>query len=85
MNHCINKLLNKLIIQNDLNFMVPKMKLTFGSPYLPNTSLEIRTTLRQTNERDSPYCKLKAIFRTSVDLTPRFHLKIHLRKKFALE
>ena len=40
MNHCVNKFLNKLFIRNDLNFMVPKRQLTFGSPYLANTSLD---------------------------------------------
>ena len=31
--------------------------------YLGKTSLDLRTRLRRTVERDLPYCKLKAIFR----------------------
>ena len=44
--------------------MVSKRELTFGSLYLGKTSLDLRTRLRQTKERYSPYCKLKAIFRS---------------------
>ena len=65
--------------------MVPKKELTFVLSYLGYISLDLRTKLRYTTERDLPYCKLKVIFRSCVDLTHCFTLKIHLRKKLALE
>ena len=65
--------------------MVPTWELTFVLGYLGKSSLDLRTRVRRTIERDLPYCKLKVIFRSKVDLTPWFNLKIHLRKKFALE
>ena len=33
-NHYINTFLNKLLMQNNLNFMVPKRESTFVLPYL---------------------------------------------------
>ena len=49
-NHCIKKFLNKLFIQRDLNFIVPKMGLICVLPYLGKTSLDLRTRLRRTIE-----------------------------------
>ena len=60
-NQCIKKFLNKLFIKKDRNSMVPKRELTFASPYLGTLSLDLRTRLRRTIERDLPYCKLKVI------------------------
>ena len=57
--------------------MVPKRELTLVLLYLGKLSLDLRTRLRRTVERDLPYCKLKVIFKSSP--------KIHLRKKLALE
>ena len=54
LNQCIKKFLNKLFIKKDLNFMVPKWKSTFVLPYLGKISLDVRTRLRRTTERDLP-------------------------------
>ena len=51
-NHFINKFLKKVFIRKDLNSMLPKKELTFVLP---------RLHLR---EIDSPYFKLKVIFRS---------------------
>ena len=55
-------------MKKDPNFMAPKRKLTFVLPYLGTLSLDLRTRLRRTIERDSPYCKLKVIFRSKCRL-----------------
>ena len=68
--------------------MVPKGELTFVLPSLSKLSLDLRTRLRRTVERDLPYCTLKLIFRTKCRLNTlktHFDLKIQLRKRFALE
>ena len=65
--------------------MVPKRKLNFVLPYLGNTSLGLRTRLRRTIERDLLYCKLKVSLDLSVHVAHCFDLKIHFRKKWALE
>ena len=54
-NHCIKKFLNKLFVQRDLNFMVPKRELICVLPYftvLPFCKLEIRSK-----------CRLNTLFR----------------------
>ena len=67
-NQCIKKFLIKLFIKKDLNFMVPKRELTFVLPYLGKLSLDLRTRLRRTIERDLPCCKQKVIFRSKCRL-----------------
>ena len=73
--------LNILFIKKDLNFMVPQRKLTFFLPYLGKLSLDLRPRLRRTIERDSPYCKLKVIFRSNCRLNALFRFKDSLEKK----
>ena len=85
MNRCIKKFLNKLLIKKDLNFMIPKKKLTFFLPYLGKLSLDLRTRLRRTIEKDLPCCKLKIIFRSMCRLNTLFRFKYPLEQKFALE
>ena len=80
-NQCIKKFLNKLFIKKDLNFIVSKRKLTFLLPYLGKLSLDLRTRLRQTIERDLPYCKLKIIFRSKCRLNTLCWFKDPLEKK----
>ena len=80
-NQCIKKFLNKLFIKRDINFMVPKRELTFVLPYLGKLSLDLRTRLRRTIERDLPYCKLKIIFRSKCRLNTLFRFKYSLVKK----
>ena len=48
--------------------MVPQMELTFVFPCLGKLSIDLRTSLGQTIERDLPYCKLKIIFRSKCRL-----------------
>ena len=50
-------------------FMVPKKELTFVLPYLGKISLDLRTRLRGTIERDLPCCKLIVIFRSKCTLS----------------
>ena len=61
--------------------MVLKRELTFVSPYLGKLSLDLRTSLRRTIERDFSYCKLKAIFRSKRTLNTLFGFKYSLEKK----
>ena len=86
-NLCIKKFLNKLFILRDLNFTVPKRELICVCilPYLGEASLDLRTKLRQTIERNLPFHKLKIIFRSQCRLTLFFISKIPLRKKSALK
>ena len=44
--------------------MVPDRRLISVLPYLGKISLDLRTKLRQSIERDLPYCKLKVVFRS---------------------
>ena len=79
-NHCIKKFLNKLFVQRDLNFTVPKRELICVLPYL-GTSLDLRTKVRRTIERNLPFCKLKIIFKSKCRLNTLFHFKDSLEKK----
>ena len=81
MNQYIKKFLNKLFIEKDLNFMVPKRELTLVLAYLGKLSLDLRTRLRRTIERDLPHCKLKAISRSKCRLNTQFRFKNSLEKK----
>ena len=85
MNHCIKRFLNKLFVQRDLNFTVFKRELICVLPYLGKASLDLKTKLRRTIERNLPFCKLNNFLDLSVDLTLYFISKIHLRKNSALE
>ena len=80
-NHCIKKFLNKLFVQRDLNFTVPKRELICILPYLGKVSLDLRTKVRQTIERNLPFCKLKIIFKSKCRLNTLFHFKDSLEKK----
>ena len=80
-NQYIKKFLNKLFIEKDLNFMVPKRELTLVLAYLGKLSLDLRTRLRRTIERDLPHCKLKAISRSKYGLNTQFRFKDSLEKK----
>ena len=80
MNHCIKKFLNKLFVQRGLNFMVPKKELICVLPYLGKASLDLRTRLRRTIERNLPFCKLKIILRTNCRLNTLFCFKDSLEK-----
>ena len=73
--------LNKLFVQRDLNFTVPKRELICVLPYLGKASLDLRTKLRRTIERNLPFCKLKIIFRSKCRLNTLFHFKDSLEKK----
>ena len=80
-NQNIKNYFNKLFIQKDLNFTVPKRELTFGLPYLRKLWFDLRTRLRRTLERDLPYWKLKLVFRSKCRLNTLFRFKDPLEKK----
>ena len=61
--------------------MVPKRELTLVLAYLGKLSLDLRTRLRRTIERDLPHCKLKAISRSKYGLNTQFRFKDSLEKK----
>ena len=81
MSHCIKNFSNKLFVQRDLNFTVPKSELICVLPYLGTASLDLRTKLRRTVERNLTFCKLKIIFRSKGRLNTLFHFKDSLEKK----
>ena len=85
LNHWIKKFLNKLFVQRDLNFTVPKKELICVLSYLGKASLDLRTRLRRTIERNLPFCKSKIIFRSKLRLDTLFHFKDLLEKKSFLE
>ena len=80
-NHCIKKFLNKLFVQRHFNFTFPKREMICVLPYLGKASLDLRTKLRRTIERNLPFCKLKIIFRSKCRLNTLFHFKDSLEKK----
>ena len=80
-NHCIKKFLNKLFVQRDLNFTVPKRELICVLPYLGETSFDLRTKLRRTIERNLRFYKLKINFKSKCRLNTLFHFKYSLEKK----
>ena len=61
--------------------MVPKRELICLLPYLGKASLDLRTRLRRTIERNLPFCKLKIIFRSKCRLNTLFCFKDSLEKK----
>ena len=56
-------------------------KLTLVLPYLGQLSLDLRTRLRRTIEREWPSCKLKVIFKSKRRLNTLFLFKNSLEKK----
>ena len=64
--------------------MVHKRELTFVLPYLGKLSLDLKTKLRRTIERDLPYRQLKVIFRSKCRLSTLFRVKDPLEKKKSL-
>ena len=62
--------------------MFPKKELTFDLPHLlGKLSLDLRTRLKGTIERNLPYCKLKVIFRFKCSLNILFQFEDSLEKK----
>ena len=61
--------------------MIPKRELTFILPHIGKTSLDLRTRLRETIDRTSPYCKMEAVFRSYCRGNTFFHFKNLLEKK----
>ena len=64
--------------------MVHKRELTFVLPYLGKLSLDLKTKLRRTIERDLPYRQLKVIFRSKCRLNTLLRVKDPLKKKKSL-
>ena len=65
--------------------MVPKRGLACFRPYLGKSSLDLKTRLWRTIERNLLFCKLKIIFRSKCRLTNVFHFKDSLDKNFCSE
>ena len=61
--------------------MVLKRELVGVLPYCGKASLDLGIRLRQTVERNSPFCKLKTIFRSKCGLKTLFHFKDSFEKK----
>ena len=80
-NHFIKTFLNKLFVQRDVNFTVSKRELICVLPYLGKASLDLRTELRRTIERNLPFCKSKITFRSKCRLKTLFYFKDSLEKK----
>ena len=73
--------LNKLFVQRDLNFRIPKRELIFVLSNLGKASLYLRTKLRRTIERNLLFGKLKKMFRSKCRINTWFHFKYLLKKK----
>ena len=80
-NHRIKKFFNKLFVQRNLIFKVPKMELICVLPYLGKASLDLRTRLRRTIERKLLFCKSKIIFRSKCRFNALCRFKNLLEKK----
>ena len=61
--------------------MVPKKELVCVLPYLDKASLDLRTRLKGTIERNLTYCKLKIIFRSKCRLNALLRFKHSIEKK----
>ena len=81
MSHCIKNNLHRFYIKNTFNFVGPKKELSFVLPHLDNIWLNLRIRLRQTIERDLPYCKLRVVFRSKCRSNTLFRLEFSLEKK----
>ena len=76
--------MNISFIKKYLTFFVHKRELAFVILYLGIISLDLRTRLRQSIERDLPYCKLKVYFRSKCRLNNLFRFEDSLEKKIVL-
>ena len=83
-NHCIKKFLNKLFVQKGLNFIVSEKELICVLPYLGKASLDLKTRLRRTVEKNLPFCKLKIIVRFKCRLNTLFRVKDSLENNLSL-
>ena len=80
-NHFIKKILNKLFIHRDLNFLVPKRELICVLLYLGKNVFYLRVRLTRIIEGNLPYCQLKVIFRSKGRLNTLFRFKDLLENK----
>ena len=79
MNQCNTKFLNEISKKSLISWFLKE--LTFVLPCLGKPSLDLRTRLRQTIERDLPYCKLKVMFRSKCRLKTLFQFKNPFEEK----
>ena len=79
MNQCNTKFLNEISKKSLISWFLKE--LTFVLPCLGKPSLDLRTRLRQTIERDLPYCKLKVMFRSKCRLKTLFRFKNPFEEK----
>ena len=81
----IKNVLDKLFVKNKVSLTVPKLRSVCVLPYTGKSSLDLRTRLRRTIEKNIPFCKLNVVFRSICRLGNLFRFKYSLEKKSSLE
>ena len=81
----IKNVLDKLFVKNKVSLTVPKLRSVCVLPYTGKSSLDLRTRLRRTIEKNIPFCKLNVVFRSTCRLGNLFRFKYSLEKKSSLE
>ena len=82
--HRLNKFLDKLFVKNKLNLTVPKLQLVCVLPCTDKSSLDFRTCLRRTVEKNIPFCKVNVVFRFTCKLSNLCRFKDSLEKTNSL-
>ena len=80
-NLCVKIFLDKLCVKNKMSFAVSKLQLTCVLPYTGKSSLELRARFRRMIEKNIPFCKLSAVFRSTCRLFHMLRSKDFLEKK----
>ena len=78
--HASNIFLDKLFVKNKASFTVPKLQLVYVLPYTGKSSLDLRACLRRRIEKNTPFCKLNVVFRSTCRLGNLFRFKDSLEK-----
>ena len=78
---CIKKILDKLFVKNKVSLRVPRLQLVCMFPHTGKSSLDLRTRLRLTIEKNIPLCKRNVVFRSTCRLGNLFRCKNSLEKK----
>ena len=68
-----------------MSLTVLKLQFVCVLPYTGKFSLDLRTRLRRTIEKNIPFCKLNVVFRSICRLGNLFRFKYSLEKKSSLE
>ena len=78
---CIKHFLDKLFVKNKVSLTVPKLQLVCVLPNTHKSSFDLRAHLRCTIEKDTPFCKLSVVFRSTCRLGNLFRFKGYLEEK----